>query len=404
MTGRFSDFAGFPAAPDNDPNISSPRGLAVRFNLGDHVHTDIVAHSADGFPVRTAEEFVEFLRAVHASGPDAPHPNPIEQFLGGHPKALAFVQMPKPIPTSFARESYFSVTAYKFIDATGAVRHVRYRILPDAGNEYLSAEGAAAKGPNFLMEELEARLASGPIKMNLWVQIAAEGDIVDDATEHWPAERPQTLALLGVITFTGLVPADDAEGRRIIFDPIPRVEGIEPSADPLLEPRADAYFVSGRRPASRRRPSSPVVWIVTALFIVSLILAHLTIGIPRSLRMHMSEMRPLTIFGHFLFLLVIAGAALLRPARQRNSAISSARRSEGSSPFPFSPHGSRPRYPALARLLRERPVRPSLHLCPHITFAWPTFSHGGARLRRPARLRPGPVADGPPIRQVPLRR
>lgn len=81
--------------------------------------------------------------------------------------------------------------------------------------------------------------------MNLWVQIANDGDVVDDATEHWPAERPQVL--LGVITLTGLVPENDPEGRRIIFDPIPRVEGIEPSADPLLEPRADVYLMTGRR-------------------------------------------------------------------------------------------------------------------------------------------------------------
>ena len=38
-----------------------------------------------------------------------------------------------------------------------------------------------------------------------------------------------------------------AEGRRIIFDPIPRVAGIEPSADPLLEQRADVYVLSGKR-------------------------------------------------------------------------------------------------------------------------------------------------------------
>jgi catalase len=245
VVGRFSDFAGVPAVPDNDPNGASPRGCAIRFQLGPHAHTDIVAHSADGFPVRTVAEFLEFLEAVHASGPDVPHPSPIEQFLGSHPKALAFVQMPKPIPASFANESYFSVTAYRFIDAQGTGRHVRYRILPDAGNDYLDAEGAAAKGPNFLMEELAQRLASGPIKMNIRAQIANDGDVVDDATEHWPAERPRVL--LGVVTLTGLVPENDAEARRIIFDPIPRVDGIEPSADPLLEPRADAYLVSGRR-------------------------------------------------------------------------------------------------------------------------------------------------------------
>jgi len=242
---RFSDFAGVPAIPDNDPNFSSPRGCAIRFQLGEHVHTDIVAHSADGFPVRTAQEFVEFLHAIYTSGPDVPHPNPIEQFLGSHPKALAFVQMPKPIPTSFAKESYFSVTAHKFIDANRAARHVRYRILPDAGNEYLDAEGAAAKGPNFLMEELAQRITTGPVKMKVTVQIADPGDVVDDATEHWPADRPQVL--LGVITLTGLIPKDDAETSRIIFDPIPRVEGIEPSADPLLEPRADVYLMAGRR-------------------------------------------------------------------------------------------------------------------------------------------------------------
>jgi len=242
---RFSDFAGVPGVPDNDPNFASPRGCAIRFQLGEHAHTDIVAHSADGFPVRTAPEFVEFLQAIYASGPDAPHPSPIEKFLGSHPKALAFVQMPKPIPTSFANESYYSVTAYRFIDAKGTSHQVRYRILPDAGNDYLDAEAAAAKGPNFLMEELAARLAAAPIKMNVWVQIAGEGDVVDDATEHWPAERPQVL--LGVVTLTGLLPKDNAEGARIIFDPIPRVDGIEPSADPLLEPRADTYLVSGHR-------------------------------------------------------------------------------------------------------------------------------------------------------------
>jgi catalase len=242
---RFSDFAGVPSIPDNAPNGASPRGFAIRFQFGPHVHTDIVAHSADGFPVRTVQEFVEFLRAAASSGPDVPHPNPIEQFLGGHPKALAFVQIPMPFPTSFAKESFYSVTAYKFIDAAGTVRHVRYRVLPDAGNEYLDAAGAAAKGPNFLMEELAQRLAAGPIKMNLWVQIAGDGDVVDDATEHWPAERPQVL--LGTVALTGLLPIDDPEASRIIFDPIPRVEGIEASADPLLEPRADAYVMSGKR-------------------------------------------------------------------------------------------------------------------------------------------------------------
>ena len=53
VTVRYSDSPGIPTTPDNDPAHSGPRGIAVRFHLADHVHTDIVAHSTNGFPVRT---------------------------------------------------------------------------------------------------------------------------------------------------------------------------------------------------------------------------------------------------------------------------------------------------------------------------------------------------------------
>ncbi len=102
-TVRFSDSTGLPLVPDNDPN-ANPRGLAIRFHLGEHLHTDIVSHSTDGFPTRTGQEFLEFLSALASSDPSKPSPSPIEAFLGTHPKALEFVQAPKPAPSSFARE------------------------------------------------------------------------------------------------------------------------------------------------------------------------------------------------------------------------------------------------------------------------------------------------------------
>jgi hypothetical protein len=39
----------------------------------------------------------------------------------------------------------------------------------------------------------------------------------------------------------------EAEHSHIIFDPIPRADGIESFEDPFLEPRASIYLVSGRR-------------------------------------------------------------------------------------------------------------------------------------------------------------
>src|SRR2546425_6988545 len=66
VTVRYSNSTGVPTIPDNDPERSGPRGIAIRFHLAEHVHTDIVAHSANGFPVRTGEEFLELLGAVAA--------------------------------------------------------------------------------------------------------------------------------------------------------------------------------------------------------------------------------------------------------------------------------------------------------------------------------------------------
>jgi len=245
VTARFSDFAGIPTVPDNASQGASPRGFALRFHLAEHVHTDIVSHSTDAFPTRTVEEFLEFLNALLATDPAGPHPNAIEQYLAGHPQAAAFVQIPKPIPTSFAKESFFAVSAFKFTNAAGASCYGRYRILPAAGNEYLGDADAAAQAPNFLFDELAARIAKEPVRFRIAVQLAEPGDVTDDATVRWPAERP--LLPLGEISLEAIVPGNAKAQQHIIFDPIPRVDGIEASADPLFEPRANIYLMTGRR-------------------------------------------------------------------------------------------------------------------------------------------------------------
>jgi catalase len=50
-----------------------------------------------------------------------------------------------------------------------------------------------------------------------------------------------------MIALTAPVPDDAHEQQRTIFDPIPRLDGIAPSNDPLLEVRAAVYLMSGRR-------------------------------------------------------------------------------------------------------------------------------------------------------------
>src|SRR5947207_9263455 len=106
VTVRYSDSTGVPTIPDNDPQKSGPRGIAVRFHLGDHVHTDIVAHSTNGFPVRTGEEFLEFLRAAAAAG--AGKPEAIGAFLATHASAKRFVDTPTLSPSRLPRAAYFA--------------------------------------------------------------------------------------------------------------------------------------------------------------------------------------------------------------------------------------------------------------------------------------------------------
>jgi catalase len=245
VTVRFSLTSGVPTAAENDPEAASPQGIAVRFHLGDHVHTDIIGHSHNGFPVRNGEEFLDFFQAAVASGPGAPTPPPIVAFLAAHPAAKAFVEAPKLIPTSFARQAYFAVTAFKFTNTAGQSRFGRFRLRPEAGTEFLSAEQAAQKTTDFLAAELSDRLSRGPAGFRVLVQLAEAGDEVTDSTALWPESRP--LVEVGTLVLKERVDELASERRKMIFDPVPRVDGIDSAGDPLTAVRSDIYLLSGRR-------------------------------------------------------------------------------------------------------------------------------------------------------------
>lgn len=230
---------GLPDIPDNSPN-AGPRGFALRFQLATQprrVHTDIVAHSVDAFPGSDGDEALAFFKALKDGT--------VESFLSTHPKALAFVKLPKPAPASFANEQFFGVNAFKLIDSDGNGTYMRYRIVPAAGLRTLGDEEVKERGENYLFDDLPKLVEAGPVVFELRAQVAEEGDVTDDACVHWPDERQ--VVDLGTISLKGLVEDDAAEQKHIIFDPVPRdIPGLEPSADPLLAVRAGVYLISGR--------------------------------------------------------------------------------------------------------------------------------------------------------------
>ena len=197
---RFSNGTGFPTLNDADGK-ASPHGIAIRFKLPDGTSTDIVSISANGFPVGKPEEFVALLQAIGQSGPGVAKPTPVEKFMSTHPIALKWATTPRPAPVSFGTLAFYGVNAFKFTNAQGLSRFARYQILPVAGEAALSADEAAKASPNYLMDELPARIAKAPVKFRLVAQLAEEGDPVNDGSLVWPATRK--LVELGTFSLTG---------------------------------------------------------------------------------------------------------------------------------------------------------------------------------------------------------
>jgi catalase len=219
--------------------------MAIRFAVGRG--TDIMAFSHNGFLVGTGEEFLELVKAQAATDAAAPHPWPIETFLSTHPRALKFVQDPKPIPESFATESFYANNALLFVNRQGRRQAGRYQIVPVDGGKYLDAAMLKDKSPDFLSEELRGRLSVAPARFRLLLQIPNVGDTTNNGSIVWPDDR--TKIELGILTITTVVADSAAAERKLAFDPTHLIDGIELSDDPLpaLRSQVYAYSVAGRR-------------------------------------------------------------------------------------------------------------------------------------------------------------
>jgi catalase len=247
VTVRFSNATGIPQIPDGDPH-SNPKGMAIRFKLPGGGITDIVANGQNGFPAGTPADFVGFLGSVLTSGPDAPKPTPLDQFLATHPNTARFLSTPNPQPASFATYSYFGNNCFIFVNARGQRCATRAQIIPVAGEQHLDPATAAARGPDFLFDELRSRIKKAPVEFRLQVQIASPTDPTADATLVWPDDGRKVT--LGTIRLTLADPQSAETERGMIYDPTHLTDGIELSDDPLPAFREQVYSISFARRAS----------------------------------------------------------------------------------------------------------------------------------------------------------
>lgn len=175
-----------------------------------------------------------------------PHPTPAEQYLAAHPVAKTFLETQKPPPVSYATLSYFGVNTFKFTNARGVARYGRYRIVPEAGEHYLTPEQAKQAAPGYLSEEIRQRIAHAPLRFHMLIQLAGDGDKLDDPSIAWPETR-KTVDM-GLVEITAVASDSAAQERQIMFLPARLPPGIE-AADPMITDRNAAYPVSyARRP------------------------------------------------------------------------------------------------------------------------------------------------------------
>lgn len=241
-TFRFSNGSGNPRAPDWAPD---PRGLAVKMYLPDDSRSDIVAVSSPLFPTRTPEGFIELLEAQTAGAATAWK---LPRFLLGHPEAL--LAMPRIAPTlrppsSYASIAYYGLHAFKWLDEAGAARYVRYTVRPQADGPMLLPWQARRLGRDYLQQEIRQRLQDGPARFTLEVQVAEEGDPVENPSAAWPKGRRRVQ--VGTFEIGGPETEREQGDDVLVFDPARVVDGIELSDDPVLRFRPLAYSESVAR-------------------------------------------------------------------------------------------------------------------------------------------------------------
>lgn len=240
-TVRFSNGSGDPNAADWRPDA---RGMAIKFDLPDGSQTDIVTATMPRSPVRTVRGFIELLQA--RSGPGAIYRVP--RFLAEHPEsipALGETLRTMAPPASYAGVRYYGLHAFRWQDAGGGERHVRYHVIPEQPTGAMTPWEARAFGPDYLQKEIVTRVAERTVSLLLVVQIAEPGDPVDDSSARWPRRRRRVA--VGRLELLGTDTTREGEDRVLVFDPTRVTDGIECSADPLLRYRSRAYAESVAR-------------------------------------------------------------------------------------------------------------------------------------------------------------
>ncbi|WP_211091301.1 catalase family peroxidase [Pseudothauera rhizosphaerae] len=242
VVARFSLAGGNPKAPDT---ARSGRGMALEFRLPQGQLHHITMLNTPVFGAASPATFRDMMLALRpdpATG--RPDPGRIEAFKASHPdhRAQAEYFAHNAPPASYASSAFWGIHTFKFVDGKDGVTLVRWKFVPQDGETRLTEDELKTAAPDFLERALIERTARGPVRWDMMVSIGQPGDVQDDPTVQWPAERKQFKA--GTLTIATASPQKGGECEPINFDPLVMADGIAPTDDPVLRFRSPAYAVS----------------------------------------------------------------------------------------------------------------------------------------------------------------
>lgn len=246
VVARFSLPGGNPRVPDN---AKIPRGMALEFRLADGRLQHMTMLNTPVFGAASPQTFFD---DIVARKPDPatgkPDPEKIKAFRASHPDSLPqaeFLARNNP-PPSWANSSYFGIHTFKFVNSENQVTLVRWRFVPQDGEKQMSDDELKSSPPDFLEQRLIERVRHGPVRWDMMLTIGRSGDVEDNPTVSWPADRKELKA--GTLSISSATPQEGAECEKINFDPLVMADGIAPTNDPVLLFRSSAYAISfGKR-------------------------------------------------------------------------------------------------------------------------------------------------------------
>jgi catalase len=248
---RFSTVAG---GRDSSEVARDPRGFAVKFYTEDG-NWDLVGNNLGVFFIRDAIKFPDF---IHSQKPDPvtferQDPNRAFDFLSQTPEAMHMVTLvfgPRGIPASYRTQQGFGVNTYKWVNAQGETKLIKYHWLPKQGVKSYTAEDAAniqATDLGSHTRDLYDAIGRGEFpEWELCVQMMDDGDHPEldfdplDDTKVWP-EQVFPLKAVGRMVLDRAPENFFTENEQIAFGTGVLVDGLDFSDDKMLVGRTFSY-------------------------------------------------------------------------------------------------------------------------------------------------------------------